>query len=91
MQAKNYVFIALEPLIVTLHIENLQTKDEVYVECSTVDDIVAAFKAHNVTQYDDIYTSSDVEFATEFGFADDDAVFDMLDEAYAKLNFTQAA
>jgi hypothetical protein len=56
------------------------------VFCNNANDIIAAFKQYNINKYDTIMFSSDVDFATEFNYAYDSAVHDMLDEALIACN-----
>ena len=81
MQNANYVFIALDYNTVVLHINNTHV-----VECYTVTDIVNAFKQYNITANDTIMHSSDVEFASEYDFANDSTVELMLQEVYEQFD-----
>ena len=80
--ATNYVFVSLDVNTIILHINN-----SVYVNCTTVNEIIDAFKLYNITDVDTIMYSSDVEFASEFDFANDSEAANMLDDAYDALNF----
>jgi acyl-ACP thioesterase len=81
----NYVFVMLDDNTIVLHINN-----SVYVNCTTVAELIAAFKQYNITDTDTIMYSSDVEFASEYDFAYDSEASDMLDEVYDALNFKSA-
>ena len=82
--ATNYVFIALDDNAIILRINKT-----VEVICANANDIIAAFKQYNITDCDTIMASSDVDFATEFNFAYDSEVHDMLDEVKDALNFKE--
>jgi hypothetical protein len=43
------------------------------------------FKANNVTEADDIYCSSSVDFASEEGFKNDEAAHKMINKALALI------
>jgi hypothetical protein len=79
----NYVFVALDDATnaIVLRINNAND-----VVCNNANDIIAAFKQYNINKYDTIMCSSDVDFATEFNYAHDCAVHDMLDEALIACN-----
>ena len=79
----NYVFIALDDATNAI-IVRVNSTHEVF--CNSANDIIAAFKQFNITKYDTIMCSSDVEFATEFDYAYDSAVHDMLDDALIACN-----
>lgn len=79
----NYVFIALCDATNAIIVRINSTHD---VVCNSANDIIAAFKQYNITKYDTIMCSSDVEFATEFNYAYDSAVHDMLDDALIACN-----
>jgi hypothetical protein len=84
MQAANtnYVFVMLENKAIVLHINN-----SVYVTSKNENELIAAFKQYNISDSDTIMASSDVEFATEFGFAYDSEAYDWIDAAKDALNF----
>jgi hypothetical protein len=79
----NYVFIALCDATSAI-IVRINSTHEVF--CNSANDIIAAFKQYNINKYDTIMCSSDVEFATEFNYAYDSAVHDMLDDALIACN-----
>lgn len=82
----NYVFVMLDDATNAIVLRINKTVD---VFCANANDIIAAFKQYNITDCDTIMASSDVDFATEFDYAYDSAVHDMLDEAFDALNFKQ--
>jgi hypothetical protein len=79
----NYVFVMLDD---TTNAIVLRINKTVDVFCNSANDIIAAFKQYNINKYDTIMFSSDVDFATEFDYAYDSAVHDMLDEALIACN-----
>jgi len=83
--ATNYVFVALcdETNAIVLRINKTH---EVF--CNNASDIVAAFKQYNITKYDTIMCSSDCDFATEYDYAYDSAVHDILDDALIACNIS---
>ena len=81
--ATNYVFVMLDD---TTNAIVLRINKTVDVFCNSANDIIAAFKQYNINKYDTIMCSSDVDFATEFDYAYDSAVHDMLDEALIACN-----
>ena len=82
VKAANYVFVSLDDNTIVLHINN-----SAYVYCTTVNELIAAFKQYNITDKDTIMYSSDMEFASEYDFAYDSEASEMLDEVYDALNF----
>lgn len=52
---------------------------------STADELLALLQANNVTLQDDLYFSSDVDFASEEGFATDSCAHNIIDAAVAQL------
>lgn len=84
MQATtNYVFVTFDDATNAIVLRINKTNE---VFCNSANDIIAAFKQFNITKYDTIMCSSDVEFATEFNYAYDSAVNDMLDDALIACN-----
>jgi hypothetical protein len=81
--ATNYVFVMLDDATNAIVLRINKTHD---VFCNSANDIIAAFKQYNINKYDTIMFSSDVDFATEFNYAYDSAVHDMLDEALIACN-----
>jgi hypothetical protein len=79
----NYVFVALDDATNAIVLRINKTQE---VFCNNANDIIAAFKQYNITKYDTIMCSSDVDFATEFDYAYDSAVHDILDEALIACN-----
>ena len=79
----NYVFVMLDDATNAIVLRINKTVD---VFCNSANDIIAAFKQYNINKYDTIMFSSDVDFATEFNYAYDSAVHDMLDEALIACN-----
>jgi hypothetical protein len=79
----NYVFVMLDDATNAIVLRINKTVD---VFCNNANDIIAAFKQYNINKYDTIMFSSDVDFATEFDYAYDSAVHDMLDEALIACN-----
>jgi hypothetical protein len=79
----NYVFVMLDDATNAIVLRINKTVD---VFCNSANDIIAAFKQYNINKYDTIMCSSDVDFATEFDYAYDSAVHDMLDEALIACN-----
>jgi hypothetical protein len=79
----NYVFVMLDDATNAVVLRINKTHD---VFCNNANDIIAAFKQYNINKYDTIMFSSDVDFATEFNYAYDSAVHDMLDEALIACN-----
>ena len=79
----NYVFVMLDDATNAIVLRINKTHD---VFCNNANDIIAAFKQYNINKYDTIMFSSDVDFATEFNYAYDSAVHDMLDEALIACN-----
>jgi hypothetical protein len=79
----NYVFVMLDDATNAIVLRINKTHD---VFCNSANDIIAAFKQYNINKYDTIMFSSDVDFATEFNYAYDSAVHDMLDEALIACN-----
>ena len=79
----NYVFVKLDDATNAIVLRINKTVD---VFCNSANDIIAAFKQYNINKYDTIMCSSDVDFATEYNYAYDSAVHDMLDEALIACN-----
>jgi hypothetical protein len=79
----NYVFVMLDDATNAIVLRINKTHE---VFCNNANDIIAAFKQYNINKYDTIMFSSDVDFATEFDYAYDSAVHDMLDEALIACN-----
>jgi hypothetical protein len=79
----NYVFVALDDATNAIVLRINKTHE---VFCNNANDIIAAFKQYNINKYDTIMCSSDVDFATEFDYAYDSAVHDILDEALIACN-----
>ena len=79
----NYVFVMLDDATNAIVLRINKTHD---VFCNSANDIIAAFKQYNINKYDTIMCSSDVDFATEYNYAYDSAVHDMLDEALIACN-----
>jgi hypothetical protein len=79
----NYVFVMLDDATNAIVLRINKTVD---VFCNNANDIIAAFKQYNINKYDTIMFSSDEDFATEFNYAYDSAVHDMLDEALIACN-----
>jgi hypothetical protein len=79
----NYVFVMLDDATNAIVLRINKTVD---VFCNSANDIIAAFKQYNINKYDTIMCSSDVDFATEYNYAYDSAVHDMLDEALIACN-----
>ena len=55
--------------------------DKVVGYADTVDGLVELFLQNNLTHNDTFMHSSDVDFASEEGFASDDAAHELIDEA----------
>ena len=79
----NYVFIALDDTTNAIVLRINKTNE---VFCNNANDIIAAFKQFNITKYDTIMCSSDCDFATEFDYAYDSAVHDIIDDALIACN-----
>lgn len=79
----NYVFVTFCDATNAIIVRINSTHN---VFCNSANDIIAAFKQYNITNYDTIMCSSDVEFATEYDYAYDSEVHDMLDDALIACN-----
>ena len=71
-----FVFFGAEDAQITVSIEN-----EVVGAADNASDLAKLLCAHNVTQADELFCSSDVDFASEEGFATDDAAHTIIEEA----------
>ena len=81
--ATNYVFITLCDLTNAIIVRVNSTHN---VFCNNANDIIAAFKQFNITKYDTIMCSDDCDFAAEFGYANDSAVHNIIDDALIACN-----
>ena len=63
----------------------LTIEDDVVGYYDDADKLYDAFVAHGVTLDDDLLFSSDVDFASEEGFATDDCAHKIIDAAVAQL------
>jgi len=71
-----FVFFGAEDAQITVRIEN-----EVVGAADNASDLAKLLCAHNVTQADELFCSSDVDFASEEGFATDDTAHTIIEEA----------
>ena len=71
-----FVFFGAEDAQITVNIEN-----KVVGAADNASDLAQLLCAHNVTQADELFCSSDVDFASEEGFATDDTAHTIIEEA----------
>ena len=82
MQNTNYVFLNAADAAIVVSVNKVQVA-AVY----TAAQLVAVFKQHNINVLTDtIMCSSDCDFAAEFGYANDSAVHNIIDDALIACN-----